>query len=256
MLMIAAALEEELETAKSLFPESERIQGEKLKFWQAVRDGRTICFLKTGVGPRRSAERLEEALQIARPAHILVIGYAGALNPALRLGSLVIVEKAKAFSLDSDLSPWEHVRVEGEFKLANGESLLQSAISAGLSASSGDTLTSSYVVGKPEHKRLLYERFRAATVDMETASLARVAQAEAIPLSCIRVISDDASDTFLAPFSYDPSAGIPARALQLLGAGMLETYREWKEHSAVAKERLSRFLSRYLVQDTGSETRD
>ena len=89
MLMIAAALEEELETAKSLFPESERIQGERLKLWRAVRDGRTIGFLKTGVGPRRSAERLKQALKVTRPAHILVIGYAGALNPALKLGSLV-----------------------------------------------------------------------------------------------------------------------------------------------------------------------
>jgi nucleoside phosphorylase len=256
MLMIAAALEEELETAKSLFPESERIQGEKLKLWRAVRDGRTIDFLKTGVGPRRSAERLKEALKVTRPSHILVIGYAGALNPALKLGSLVAVEKAKAFSLDANPPAWEHVRIEGEFKLANCESLLQSAISAGFSACSGDTLTSSYVLGKPEHKRLLYERFRAAMVDMETASLARVAQSEAISLSCIRVISDEAADTFLIPFSYDPSAGIPARAMQLLGTGMMETYREWKEHSSVAKERLSRFLSRYLAQDTGLEIRE
>ena len=256
MLMIVAALEEELETAKSLFPESERIPGEKLKFWKAVRDGKTIGFLRTGVGPRRSAERLKEALKVARPSHILVIGYAGALNPVLKLGSLIAVEKATAFSLDANLPAWEHVRIEGEFKLANCESLVQSAICAGFSACSGDTLTSSYVLGNPEHKRLLYEKFHAAIVDMETASLAQVAQSEAIPLSCIRVISDEAADTFLAPFSYDPSAGIPARAMQLWGAGMLVTYREWKEHSSLAKERLSGFLSHYLIQDSRSEIRD
>jgi nucleoside phosphorylase len=107
-------------------------------------------------------------------------------------------------------------------------------------------MTSSHVLGDPAHKRLLYDRFHASIVDMETAALARVAQSESIPLSCIRVVSDEARDTFLAPFSYNPSVGIPARAMQLIGTGMAETYREWKSHSSVAKESLARFLAHYL----------
>ena len=59
MFLIAAAMEEELNTAKSLFPCAERTEGEDLKLWQAVRDGKTFGFLKAGVGPRRSAERLK-----------------------------------------------------------------------------------------------------------------------------------------------------------------------------------------------------
>ncbi len=91
---------------------------------------------------------------------------------------------------------------------------------------------------------------------METAALARVAVSEKIPLCCIRVVSDEAEDTFLAPFSFNPSAGIPARAMQLMSAGMAETYSEWKTHAAVAKESLARFLSRYLIRDSRSEIRN
>jgi nucleoside phosphorylase len=143
--------------------------------------------------------------------------------------------------------------VESEFELVGVESLIQSAVSAGLNACTGDTLTSSYVLGNPDHKRLLHEKFHAAVVDMETAALARVAQSEAIPLSCIRAVSDEAEDTFLVPFSYDPSAGIPARARQLIRTGMVETYREWKIHSSTAGESLSRFLSRHLTRDSRLE---
>ncbi len=252
MLLIAAALEEELDTARALCRDLERIPAEKIKLWKAVRNEKPIGFLKTGVGPKRSAASLAEALRILRPSHILVVGYAGALNPALKLGSLVAVRKAKAFSLEDDPPSWEHVRLDGEFELAQDESLMQSAVSAGISAHRGDSLTSSYVLGNPVHKRLLYEKFRAAIVDMETAALARVAKSEAIPLSCIRAVSDEAEDTFLAPFSYDPSSGIPARAKQLIGTGMVETYREWKIHSSTAKERLSRFLSHYLQKTPDS----
>jgi adenosylhomocysteine nucleosidase len=246
MLMIAAALEEELETAKSLCPDSIRIEAEKIKLWQAVMREKPVCFLKTGVGPKRSAASLTKALGITRPSHILVIGYAGALDPDLKVGDLVAVEKALAFSLDDFQPAWEHVRVDGEFELLNGRVLEQSALSAGFRAKCGDTMTSAYVLGDPVHKRLLYDRFHASIVDMETAALARVAHSESISLSCIRVVSDEAQDKFLAPFSYNPAVGIPVRAMNLIGNGMVETYREWKTNSSVAKEYLGRFLSHYL----------
>jgi adenosylhomocysteine nucleosidase len=244
--MLAAALEEELEAGMALCRDRRRICGRSVRLWQAARGGTTIHFLKTGVGPKRAAASLEEALEVTKPSRILVVGYAGALDPGLKLGHLVAVGRALWFSLDEKNPDWEHVRLDGEFGLADCETLARSAKSAGLSASTGDTLTSSHVLGDPAHKRLLYEKFHASIVDMETAALASTARARAIPLSCVRVVSDEARDTFLAPFSYDPSANIPARAKKLLDTGMMQTYREWKDHASVAKGCLSRFLSHYL----------
>jgi nucleoside phosphorylase len=250
MFLIAAAMEEELNTAKLLFPGAERAERESLKLWRAVHAGRTFGFLKTGVGPRRSAERLREAIRIAKPSQVLVIGYAGALDPYLKLGSLVAVDKAKAFVLEEGMPAWERVRLEGEYQLSDCDSLVQAAKSAGFDVCPGDVLTSPYVLGNPEHKRFLYEQFHAAIVDMETAALASVAHSENIPVACIRVVSDEAEDTFLSPFSHDPSTGIPARAKQLWDAGMVETYREWKLHSAVAKDVLGRFMSCHLLRES------
>ena len=246
MLMIAAALEEELETAKSLCMDCKKISADKAKLWRAVRNEKPFCFLRAGVGPKRAAERLKEALELMRPSGVLVIGYAGALDPILKLGSLVAVRKATAFSLDEESPDWERVKVEGEFELQDWDDLAQSAEAAGLIVHTGDTLTSAHVLGEPEHKRFLYEKFHAAIVDMETAALARVALSEGVPLRCIRAVSDEAQDTFLAPFSYNPSAGLPERAAKLIGAGMMETYREWKARSSIARESLSRFLALHL----------
>jgi len=246
MLMIAAALEDELKPAKSLCRELRKFQGEKSRLWQGIRGRDPVCFLRTGVGPGRAAESLREAIRRAKPSRVLVIGYAGALEPGLRLGCLVAVRRALQFSLDPEQPAWDRVRVDGEFELDGWESLVQAAESAGIGVRSGDTLTSSHVWGEPVHKRLLHERFGALIVDMETASLARVARAESIPLSCVRAVSDEAADSFLTPFSYDPSVGLAARARKLIDAGMLETYRAWKEHSSVAKESLSRFMAAYF----------
>ena len=246
MLLVAAALEEELKTGMGFCHEQKKIPHRSINLWQARRNNKTISFLKAGVGPRRSAANLEEALKTVEASHILVIGYAGALDPDLRLGDLVAVERALAFSLDKEDPKWENVRLDDTFELAQGEELVQSAKALGLSARIGDALTSSYVLGDPAHKCLLYDRFHASIVDMETAALARVAAFQHVPLSCIRVISDEARDTFLAPFSYDPSNNIAGRAGKLLSKGMVRTYREWKDHTSVANKSLSHFLSHYL----------
>ncbi len=246
MLLIAAALGEELETGMVLCQDQKKILSASLSLRQATRGGKTITFLKTGVGPKRSAASLKEALKVITPSQILVIGYAGALDPGLKLGSLVAVAKAASFSLDKNDPDWDHVRLEGEVELVHGADLARLAESAGISACAGSTLTSPYVLGDPERKRLLFEKFHATIVDMETAALAFIAAAKAIPISCVRVISDEANDTFLAPFSYDPSTNIPLRARKLLDNGMIKTYQEWKDHASVAKESLGRFLSYYL----------
>jgi len=246
MLLIAAALEDELGAGMALCHDPKKIRGRSVTLWQATRASQTICFLKTGVGPRRSSANLAEALEVIKPSSILVIGYAGAIDPGLKLGSLVAVKKALAFSLDKDQPDWDHIRLDAAFELVNCEALALLAKSVNLDACAGDTLTSSYVLGDPNHKRLLYEKFHASIVDMETAALADVALSKTIPLSCVRVVSDEAQDTFLAPFSHDPSTRVSARAKKLLDTGMMRTYREWKDHACTAKESLSLFLSHYL----------
>jgi adenosylhomocysteine nucleosidase len=246
MLLVAAALEEELKIGMALCRGKKRMPPPSVSLWQARRNDKTICFLKTGVGPRRSAASLEDALKVVQPSLVLMVGYAGALDPNLHLGDLVAVGKALAFSLDKSNPTWDHVLLDGTFELAHCEALAESAKSYGLTACTGEVLTSSYVLGDPAHKRLLYEKFHALIVDMETAALARVAASRAVPFSCIRAVSDVADDTFLAPFSYDPATRVPARARKLIKTGMVRVYREWKNHTSVAGKSLSRFLSCYL----------
>ena len=246
MLLVIAAMEEELKTGMSLCRRPRKIPHQGISLWQASRNDKLMSFLKTGVGTRRSAASLEEALSVISPSHILVIGYAGALDPDLKLGDLVAVQRALAFNLGQDNPAWENIQLEGAFQLTHYEELAQTAVSIGLNARMGDAMTSPYVLGDPAHKNLLYEKFHALIVDMETASLARVAASKHVPLSCIRVISDEAGDTFLAPFSHDPSKKITARAGKLISKGMVQTFREWKKHTLIAKKSLAEFLSHYL----------
>ncbi len=248
MLLIAAALQEELNVALSLRRDSQKIRRKGIEFWQAVDRDRTIHFIKTGVGPRRSAERLANAIEILGVSKILVIGYAGALDPELTLGTLVVVEKALSCSIDTANPAVKNMKLDGTFLLAPSVSLVRVAESLNIPVRCGDTVTSSHVWGNPEHKGILLRKFRACIVDMETAALAGVSVNANIPLRCIRVVSDEAGDSFLEPFSYDPSAGVPKRAGRLIGKGNpLQAFRKWKHNTLKARDCLGRFLSGYFI---------
>jgi adenosylhomocysteine nucleosidase len=247
MLLIAAALKEELQIAASACRDCVKVRRKGVEFLQATREGRACCLLRTGVGPRKSAARLEQALEAVDADEILLVGYAGAIDPQLKLGTVVEVRRALLCRIDKTMPSLEHMRLENIFELSRDGSFRQAAESVRVPFCTGDTLTSSQVWGNPEHKRFLRERFQACIVDMETAALAGVSGARGVPLRCIRVVSDEAADSFLEPFSYDPEAGIPARAGQLIRKGnLVKAYRKWKQNAAFAGASLGRFLAGYL----------
>lgn len=246
MLLIAAAMEEELKAGLALCDRKRKIANGKIGLWQAERNDQIIAFLKAGVGPKRAAANLEEALRTVPCSRILVIGYAGALDPRLKVGDLVAADRALAFSLNEIDHDWDHIQLDGTYHLTDGDVLARTAEDSGLRITIGDVLTSPYVLGDPAHKSLLRDRFGAAIVDMETAALARVAGSMSVPLGCIRVVSDEAADSFLTPFSYDPATRLPARARKLASAGMGKIFRKWKVNTSIARKSLETFLAEYL----------
>jgi adenosylhomocysteine nucleosidase len=245
MLLIVAALAEELEVALSLCSTRTKVDCGGVVAWVAAEGGKDIHLCKTGVGPKRSAYRLERILTELSPSHILVIGYAGALHPELKLGDLAIGRRASAFG--ESKAPLEKIQLIGAWELAGSAELLSLARGAGLPAQVVEVLTSPYIIGAPDQKHLLHQRFHASAIDMETASLARVAAHHGIPISCVRAVSDEADDMFLAPFSYEPASTPVRRAMKFAAAGHWFTRRrEWRQRSVRARESLRRFLSCYL----------
>jgi nucleoside phosphorylase len=247
MLMIAAALAEELDTALNLCSRRKKISGAGVPLWTGTRGENLLHFLKLGVGPARSADALQRALNSLKPTSILVLGYAGALDPALTQGGLVVVEHADLLPEEFWDDPAKEIAPGPGWPLAGSGELCASAQAAGLPVRCGRGLTSSHVVGAPEVKRVLFGKYHAAVVDMETAVLARIAATAAVPLRCVRAVSDEARDDFLAFLSHNPATSPWRRAVQGLAAGSwLRRYSLWRERSEAARRSLRRFMAWYL----------
>jgi nucleoside phosphorylase len=246
MLLIVAALAEELDIAAGLCSARTRTSVPGTRAWNAVCRGAVVHFLKTGVGPRKSSRSLEKILESFVPARILVIGYGGALSGELKLGDIVAIRRASLLGGNGRI-PLEETRLEGTWDLAEGLRLLETARKEGIPAHLCDGLTVPVIVGDPGQKRFLRERFGPTVIDMETAALARVAATAGIPISCVRAVSDEAEDAFLAPFSYDPAVTRLGRARRVLAQrNWFHGYGEWRRRAAMARETLRRFLKAYL----------
>ena len=136
-------------------------------------------LLVSGMGGSRAEAAARKLLENGAKA-LVSWGFAGGLLPALLPGTVLIPEKivtADGAVYFPDL-PWSRQLRDG---LAGEVDLREGTIaeSAGVAASAAE-------------KRLLLRRTAASAVDMESASLARVAKESRAPFLAIRAITDSA----------------------------------------------------------------
>jgi nucleoside phosphorylase len=153
-----------------------------------------VVVLETGIG----AAAMERALGWLlakplfgnvplRPKVVLSAGFSGALRVGQRVGDLVLATEVMDLDGNSWPATWPGELPPGEWKPPMER---------------GRILAVRELVTDPASKKALGERFGAAAVDMETATLARLCHQKNVPFGCLRVISDDL-DTPLSPHLCD-----------------------------------------------------
>lgn len=139
---------------------------------------------------------------------MLCFGSAGALDPRLALGDLVIAQRAvvhhsgvfsgRRFEFvgvmgrDGQGRPGHRRAFEADPCLAT--LAVTTARSLDGQAYAGTVVTGDQVIFSTARKRWLRRTFDALAVDMETAAVAQVAEAHQVPWLAIRAISDAATD--------------------------------------------------------------
>lgn len=109
------------------------------------------------------------------PKLILSAGFAGALQPDLHVGDLILASDVVDDEGNAWPVPWPGVLPEGNWRPPLRR---------------GRLLTASQFVSGAAQKRDLSQRLQAAAVDMESATLASICSRKEIPFGCLRAISD------------------------------------------------------------------
>jgi len=118
-----------------------------------------------GMGAARAALAVQAAFSLKPVTALLSVGLAGACDPSLRVGDIV----RAGVVVDA-----------GTGERFSNEQFTQ-------------TLITTSAIASVREKQRLYASYQASAVDMEAATVARLAQAHDIPFRAIKAISDEAS---------------------------------------------------------------
>ncbi len=117
------------------------------------------------------------AAALGAPSGLISFGLCGALDPALRVGDLLIA--------DAVVSAASRVTADAAWTAA-----LREAIPG---ARRGDIAAGDHILDSPAAKDALRRASGAAAVDMESHHVARAAQAAGLPFAVLRAVSDGAA---------------------------------------------------------------
>ena len=178
-IAIIGAIKDEIAGVKKEMQITDTLRWQSGNAFAGTWQGRPIVLVRSGMGCECAKIALAEIAEKYDLERVVSIGYAGALDPALQVGDLIIADKVvyyetmKSYSLDKELSdPMPEVR-------------------------RGTLLTVDSPATKPQEKKALREKYSAVAVDMETSALAEEAQARDLPFVSIRAVTDTADQELI-----------------------------------------------------------
>jgi adenosylhomocysteine nucleosidase len=127
-----------------------------------------------GIGATAARRATEATISLYSPLLVISAGFAGALDPKLKVGDL--------FEPTQVINSTDASRIHTE--------KIPPANAAAKSASKTALITYSSVA-TPGQKAVLRDSYSAAAVDMEAAAVARAAEVRGIPFAAVKVISDE-----------------------------------------------------------------
>lgn len=195
---IIVAMQEELEEILKIMKDIEEKEIYGISFINGKIENTEVVVVKSGVGKVNAARTTQILIDKSNVETIINVGSAGALNPVLNIGDIVIAEKL--IQHDFDITAFDHdkgyITGVGDYIYSNTDLVkkLQNIannvkdetykITTGVIAS-GDIFCT-----EVEMKNKIYSKFNAECVEMEGAAIAQVCYLDKIPFVVLRSISD------------------------------------------------------------------
>lgn len=180
-------------------------------------EGHRVLLAECGIG-KVNAAALTQALLSAGATRLVFTGVAGAVDPQLEVGDVVVSSEAVQHDVDVTGLGYEPGEVPGSGRVWNADPQLMEAARAaaaelpGVRTMVGRVASGDTFVASAERTRWLAQGFGAAATEMEGAAVAQICARWGVPFVIVRSISDSA----------DHAAEVDFRAFTLAAAANAE----------------------------------
>jgi adenosylhomocysteine nucleosidase len=201
---IIAALKEEIDPLVQSMEDVETSKwGRRIIHHGKIGDCQVLA-MAGGVGKVKGAAATQYLIDRFSVETVVCTGVAGAVNPRLHTGDIVISEKA----LEHDFDPGDPALLKKFRKrwLEADAEMVKLALDAAKELNLADrcrpgkVLTGDQAIVSQDRRQWLWETFRGDCVDMESAAVAQVCQMNRVPWVIVRAISDSAEEDSIAEF--------------------------------------------------------
>ncbi len=196
-LAIMGAMEEEIEPLLAHFENVNVVEFANNKYYEVNHNGLDIVIAYSKIGKVFASLTANTMIQKFGCDTLLFSGVAGAINPKLKIGDLIIADKLcqhdldiTAFGHSNGFVPGGSVFVETSKELR--KIAIEVANENDIKVIEGTIATGDQFVHSVERKEFIESTFKADALEMEGASVAVICDALNIPFFILRSISDSA----------------------------------------------------------------
>lgn len=198
-IAIMGAMPEEIAPLLEKVENIKKIEYADNNYYEATYKGKELVIAYSKIGKVFSSLTASILLEKFACEKLLFSGVAGAINPALKIGDLIIAEKLCQHDLDISIFGHDFGFVPEGSKFVESDETLRSiakevAQKNELSLIEGTIATGDQFVASNERKTFISENFQADALEMEGGSVAVVCDALNVPFFILRAISDTAND--------------------------------------------------------------
>lgn len=200
MIGIIGAMEEEIEILKSQVVELEEIKIAHTVFYKGLLNGKEIILTQSGIGKVNVAISTALLINEFKPAYIINTGSAGALQPGLSLGDVVISSEVAYHDADARAFGYEIGQIPGMPATYKADQELFKKVDKVLKSLSqngkeGLIVSGDSFIGTSAQRQTILASFpHALAAEMEAAAIAQTCFQFNTPFIITRAISDLADE--------------------------------------------------------------
>jgi len=184
---IVAALREEIKVIKEVVNPKEEWTINSFVHSRGFYRGWELVLVWSGMGEKNATEATKTLLNNFSPRAVISLGIAGAVDPRLQIGDLIVAQQIR----------FQH---RPQALISADDQLVEAALRAGQRISiqtySGQLVTVTQVISSSEEKGRIYRETGALAVEMESGFVGEEATRMGCPFLAIRSISDTADYSF------------------------------------------------------------